>query len=137
MSLDTVIHAGFTLAPHPRSALVLMGGGARTAYEIIQKAFIAGDRLALRPLLSDDVYGAFDAAIAARQGEVETLAGITDARIQDAALHGRTAEVTVAIRAQFLKGDVQRDVGDVWTFSRAVGASNPNWTLIATSGDQP
>ncbi|MDR3395223.1 MAG: patatin-like phospholipase family protein [Parasulfuritortus sp.] len=34
MSLDTVIHAGFTLAPYPRNALVLMGGGARTAYQV-------------------------------------------------------------------------------------------------------
>src|SRR5476651_122714 len=28
--------------------------GARTAYEIIQKSFAGSDRLALRPLLSDD-----------------------------------------------------------------------------------
>ncbi len=34
MSLDTVLHAGFTQAPHPSSALVLMGGGARTAYQV-------------------------------------------------------------------------------------------------------
>ena len=110
--------------------------GARGAYEIIQKAFAAGDRLALRPLLSDEVYAAFDATITARGGPAaETLAGITDARLVEAGLHGGSAEVTVAFRAQFLKADVQRDVGDVWTFARPVGASDPNWTLIATSGD--
>ncbi len=110
-------------------------GGARTAYEIIQKAFAEGDRLALRPLLSDDVFAAFESHIASRSGPLETLAGITDARIVDAALEGNHAEVTVAFRAQFLKDNIQRDVGDVWTFSRVVGASDPNWTLIATSGD--
>ena len=110
--------------------------GARTAYEIIQKSFAAGDRLALRPLLSDDVYAAFEGVITARSGPAEeTLAGITDARIVDASLHGDIAEVTVAFRAQFLKGDIQRDVGDVWTFARKPGASDPNWALIATSGD--
>jgi predicted lipid-binding transport protein (Tim44 family) len=112
--------------------------GARTAYEIIQKAYVSGDRLALRPLLSEDVFSAFDGAITARAGAPpeESLAGITDARITEAALHDGTAEVTVAFRAQFLKGDVQRDVGDVWSFSRRVGAADPNWVLVATSGDQ-
>ena len=109
--------------------------GARTAYELIQKSFAAGDRPALRPLLSDEVYAAFDATITARDAPSETLAGITDARIVEAGLHGNTAEVTVAIRAQFLKDNVQRDVGDVWTFARKTGASDPNWVLIATSGD--
>jgi predicted lipid-binding transport protein (Tim44 family) len=110
-------------------------GGARTAYEIIQKAFAAGDRLALRPLLSDEVFSAFEGAIATRSGPAESLAGITDARIDAAVLHGNTAEVTVAFRAQFIKGDVQRDVSDLWTFARKIGASDPNWVLVATSGD--
>jgi predicted lipid-binding transport protein (Tim44 family) len=112
--------------------------GARTAYELIQKAYAGGDRLALRPLLSEDVFAAFDGAIAARAGAVpaESLAGITDARITGAALQDDTAEVTVAFRAQFLKDDVQRDVGDVWSFSRRIGATDPNWILVATSGDQ-
>src|ERR1700722_18705684 len=62
--------------------------GARTAYEIIQKAYAGGDRLALRPLLSEDVFAAFDGAITARAGAPpeESLAGITDARITGAAL---------------------------------------------------
>ena len=113
--------------------------GARTAYEIIQKAYCAGDRLALRPLLSDEVFSAFEGAIAARNAQTdkqaESLAGITDARIDAAVLHGNSAEVTVAFRAQFLKGDAQRDVGDLWTFARKIGASDPNWLLVATSGD--
>ncbi len=40
--------------------------GARAAYEIILKAFTGGDRTSLKPLLSDDVYKAFDAEIARR-----------------------------------------------------------------------
>ena len=34
MSLDTVISAGLTRPQRPASALVLMGGGARTAYQV-------------------------------------------------------------------------------------------------------
>lgn len=115
--------------------------GARTAYEIILKAFASGDRASLKPLLSDEVYKAFDAEISARAGAppAETLAGLTDARIVEATLAGKTAEITVSFRAQFGSSDPssqapQRDVTDVWTFARQIGAASPTWTLVATSG---
>src|SRR6185312_5327491 len=62
--------------------------GARSAYEIVLKAFAGGDRASLKPLLSDEVYKAFDAEIA-KHGvapATETLAGITDAQIVHATL---------------------------------------------------
>jgi predicted lipid-binding transport protein (Tim44 family) len=119
--------------------------GAKTAYEMILKAFAASDRASLKPLLSDDVYKAFDTDITARAGmpPAETLAGLTDARIVEATLVGKTAEITVSFRAQFAHGTpsasdyVQRDVTDVWTFARQIGASSPTWMLVATSGALP
>lgn len=119
--------------------------GARTAYEMILKAFAGGDRASLKPLLSDEVYKAFDTEIAKRGAAqaAETLAGITDAHITQATLEGKTAEITVSFRAQFAKGSassgdyVQRDVTDVWTFARLIGAASPTWTLVATSGGLP
>ena len=109
---------------------------------MILKAFAAGDRASLKPLLSDEVYKAFDADITARAGTPppETLAGLTDARIVEATLAGQMAEITVSFRAQFAHGApsasdyVQRDVTDVWTFARQIGSSSPTWTLVATSG---
>ena len=82
-------------------------------------------------------YKAFDSEIAARNGApaVETLAGLTDARIVEAALVGKTAEITVSFRAQFARGETQRDVTDIWTFCRDTRAGDPNWLLVATSGD--
>ncbi len=54
MSLDTIITAGMSQYTRPRTALVLMGGGARTAYQVgVLRAFAA--ILKLRP----DVSGAF------------------------------------------------------------------------------
>jgi predicted lipid-binding transport protein (Tim44 family) len=119
--------------------------GARTAYEIILKAFAGSDRASLKPLLSDEVYKAFDGEIAKRNGApaAETLAGITDAQIVHATLEDKTAEITVSFRAQFAHGAasagdyVQRDVTDVWTFARQIGAASPTWTLVATSGALP
>jgi len=107
--------------------------GARQAYSQIVNAFAAGDRSALRPLLSGDVYAAFDAGISARDQPAPMLVKLNDARIVGAALHERTAEVTVAFNADFTTGPVT----DVWTFARDTTATDPNWTLVATSGDLP
>jgi len=128
--------------------------GARSAYEMIITAFAKGDRAALRPLLNDEVYRAFDHAIAAREAQQETIeftfVGFKDVKVVEAVLKGRAAEITLAFGAQFIsatsdangavvEGDAKsvRDVTDVWTFSRDTRARDPNWTLIATSGDLP
>ncbi len=111
--------------------------GAREAYAQIVNAFAGGDRDALRPLLSPDVYAAFDAGIAAREGPAHTLIKLQDARIVGTALHGRTAEVTVAFTAEFSGEGDKNMVTDVWTFERNMDSADPNWTLVATSGDLP
>lgn len=107
--------------------------GAREAYSRIVDAFIQGDRMALRPLLSPEVYAAFDAGIAARTEPAAPLVKLHDARITGSALHGRSAEITVAFNAEFGTGTVV----DVWTFERNLDSTDPNWTLVATSGDLP
>lgn len=47
--------------------------GAKAAFEMIVKAFAEGDTPTLRPLLADDVYDRFAAAIRERQATGETL----------------------------------------------------------------
>ena len=123
--------------------------GARHAYEIIVTAFASGDRATLRPLLSDDVYATFDAAIGAREARGEkvafTFVGFKDAKIVHAALKERMAEITVQFAAQFnssttnqtgavVDGDPKalHDVNESWTFSRDTRAADPNWILVAT-----
>jgi predicted lipid-binding transport protein (Tim44 family) len=111
--------------------------GAREAYAQIVTAFAAGDRAALRPLLSPDVYTAFDRGIASRSGPAPTLIKLHDARIVRSALHGRNAEVTAAFTAEFSGGDDKNMVTDVWTFERNLDSPDPNWSLVATSGELP
>lgn len=128
--------------------------GARAAYEMIVTAFAGNDRTTLRPLLSEEVYAAFDGAIHGREQRGEkvsfTFVGFKDVKIVAAALKGRLAEVTLSFNAQFIsattdaagtvvEGDTKtvREVTDIWTFSRDVRARDPNWTLVATSGDLP
>jgi len=128
--------------------------GARSAYELIITAFAKGDRATLRPLLSDEVYSAFDQVIAARASRNQTVeftfVGFKEVKIAHALLKGRSAEITLSFATQFIsatkdvtgvlvEGDNKtvRDVTDVWTFARDTQARDPNWTLTATSGDLP
>ncbi|HEY0266754.1 MAG TPA: Tim44/TimA family putative adaptor protein [Rhizomicrobium sp.] len=107
--------------------------GAREAYGRIVTAFAQGDRDTLRPLLSPDVYAAFDAGITGRGAPAADFVKLADARIAHSALQGRVAEITVAFTAEFSTGTVT----DVWTFERSLDSVDPNWLLVATSGDLP
>jgi predicted lipid-binding transport protein (Tim44 family) len=128
--------------------------GARHAYEMIVTGFAANDRAALKPLLSDEVYAAFDGVMRARDEKKQkvtfTFVGFKDSKITEAVLKGKMADVTVAFSSQFISattdandavvdGDPKsvREVVDVWSFERNVRASDPNWTLVATSGGEP
>jgi predicted lipid-binding transport protein (Tim44 family) len=107
--------------------------GAREAYARIVTAFAAGDRAELKPLLSPEVYAAFDIGITSRTGPAPAFVKLHDARIGASALHGKTAEITVSFTAEFASGTVV----DVWTFERNLDSKDPNWLLVATSGDLP
>jgi len=112
--------------------------GAREAYVRIVKAFAAGDRAALAPLLSPQVLDAFEGAIAARgQSAPAAFNALNDARIAGASLAARHAEITVAFRAEFAGASGPEEVADVWTFARDLDSTDPNWTLVATSGELP
>lgn len=123
--------------------------GARVAFEMIVAAFAAGDKKKLRPLLSDEVYRPFSAAIDEREAAKETLEtrilGIKQLDIVEAQLAGRWARVTLkivsdqinVIRAHdgsIVDGDPDHPIEktDFWTFARDTRSTDPNWALVAT-----
>ncbi|MBI1210302.1 MAG: Tim44/TimA family putative adaptor protein [Alphaproteobacteria bacterium] len=124
--------------------------GAKVAHEMIAKAFADGDRRALKPLLSDDVYRGFDDAITAREkagSKVEfSFVGLKQATLEDVTLRGRLAEITVRFVSELISATrdaagaviegaagAVREVTDVWTFARDPRSSDPNWKLVATA----
>jgi predicted lipid-binding transport protein (Tim44 family) len=128
--------------------------GAKQAYEMVVTGFAHGDRDTLHKLLSDDVYHAFEQAISDREAKKLktefTFVGFKDVKVAQATLKNGTADITMSFGAQFLsatsdehgtvvEGDPKevREVTDVWTVARDTGSSDPNWTLVATSGDEP
>ncbi len=121
--------------------------GAEKAFQIIVRAFAAGDRGALRPLLGDDTWRAFDQAITEREkaghAQVTDIRAIHGLSIETAELKGTTAAITVRIASdqvnmtntlagQVLTGtDAVTEIFDVWTFERDLAGANPVWHLVA------
>jgi predicted lipid-binding transport protein (Tim44 family) len=123
--------------------------GARGAFEIIVNAFAAGDAVALRPLLSDEVYQSFAKAIgdrnAARETQETNLLTVKTCEIAGIDLVGREASVTVkfvsdqinvtrAADGKVVEGDPDHvaEKTDIWTFGRDVQSRDPNWKLTGT-----
>jgi predicted lipid-binding transport protein (Tim44 family) len=126
--------------------------GARTAFEIIVAGFAEGDKAALRPLLSDEVFQRFTTAIDERVAARETLETrierLDSLDIIEAGLTGRTAQVTLklvshqinvtrAMDGSIVEGTPGQPVEktDYWTFARDTRSTDPNWVLVATSSD--
>lgn len=123
--------------------------GARAAFEMIIGAFAAGERMALKPLLSDDVFENFSREIDGRERDGHkldnTVLRIRTADIVEARLDGKMANVTVKFVSDQInilrdeKGEplpgqstAASEVIDLWTFARNTRAADPNWMLVAT-----
>jgi predicted lipid-binding transport protein (Tim44 family) len=124
--------------------------GVRIAFEMVVSAFAEGDKSALRPLLSDEVFQQFIAAIDERMTAKESLETriqqIDSSDIVEADLLGRTEQITVKLVSQqinvtramdgsIVDGDPEHptEKTDYWTFARDTRSTDPNWVLVATS----
>jgi predicted lipid-binding transport protein (Tim44 family) len=121
--------------------------GAEAAFRMIVAAFASGNREALRPLLSDETYAAFDSAISGREtaGEVQRteIRAITATTIESAELQGGTAligvrfvsdQINVTMDREGLPvagADAVMEIVDLWSFERVLGTANPVWRLMA------
>lgn len=116
--------------------------GSKGAYEMVVRAFAAGDRATLKNLLAPNVLASFEAAISEREarGATETVefAHPPRADLERADLRGEIATITVRFLAEFrsrTKGPEGEGVDDkrtaeLWTFERSVKSRDPNWTLV-------
>jgi predicted lipid-binding transport protein (Tim44 family) len=142
-------------AADPKFDPVDFVAGARVAFEMILNAFAQGDTKALRPLLSDQVYGNFAGAIEERlrtkQKLETTLVGILSADIATATFDKAAGEARVGVKfvsqqisvtkdseGRIIDGDPSEvgNITDLWTFQRQVKSRDPNWVLVATESPQ-
>ncbi|MBI1171099.1 Tim44/TimA family putative adaptor protein [bacterium] len=126
--------------------------GARAAYEMILMAFDKGEIDRIRPFIGDEVEHSFDAAVADRVKRgltvTSSFVGVREMTLAEAEFDPVTKRAEISVR---FMGEVIRAVRDetgtvvegnatavqrqreTWTFSRVMGAGDPNWQLTATS----
>lgn len=125
--------------------------GARGAYEMILMAFEKGDLSEVRGFLSDNVAESFQSVIDAREEQGLTVdanfVGVREIALKEAEFDRATSEGDITVRfvgeltsvvknaeGEVVEGNANeiKRQRDVWTFSRKMGADNPNWQLVAT-----
>ena len=112
------------------------------AYEMMVRAFAAGDRDDPAEPASPSVYQTFDTAIAQREadGRTETVEFLQPPRadLESAEMIGDLARRSGALpggipqpQSKGPEGEAvdDRRTAEVWTFERAVDSRDPNWTL--------
>ena len=124
---------------------------ARAAYEMILMGFERGDIDEIRQFLSDEVAETFDYVVKDRKSqgiEIEAeFAGIREIKLHGVVFDKATnfAELTVYFVGELMsvaknkagevvEGDekqVKRQK-DIWTFSKDISSTDPNWRLVAT-----
>lgn len=125
--------------------------GARGAYEMILMAFESGDLSDIRGFLSDEVAESFQSVIDHRESEGLTVdasfVGLREIALKSAEFDRDTSEGDLTVKFVGELTSVVRNKDDdivegnpneikrqrdVWTFSRKMGAEDPNWQLVAT-----
>jgi predicted lipid-binding transport protein (Tim44 family) len=124
--------------------------GAAKAYEMINVAYAKGDKKALQLLLSRDVMKDFASDMDRRSAAAETmdwqLVKVESTKLQDASFVGNLARLSVHFKSSVISATTDKDgtiieghataiekVEDIWSFERALNASDPNWKLVATT----
>ncbi len=126
-------------------------GGARSAYEMILMAFENGDIETVKPFLSEEVYESFADVVQQREDQGLTIeanfVGVRETALQGATFDRTTGEAELSVKfvgeltsavrdsaGEIIEGnpnEIKRQ-RDIWTFARIMGASDPNWKLVAT-----
>lgn len=116
--------------------------GARSAYEMIVRAFAERDRETLQGLLSPKVLEGFETVMAEREaaGETETVEFLHPPRgdLESINVDGDIARIKVRFlaehrsRAKTAEGESvdDRRTAEAWTFERNLNNRDPNWILV-------
>ena len=125
--------------------------GARSAYEWILMSFEKNEIDEIREFLSEEVAEAFDAVVEQRVSQGLTVEaefiGIREMKLMEASYSSKTktAEISVSFvgemtsvvknsSGEIVEGDSKqiKRQKDIWTFSKDIKSSSPNWLLVAT-----
>ena len=125
--------------------------GARGAYEMILMAFDKGELASIKPFLAPDVFETFSEAVEQREKDglriESTFIGLREMVLHEATFDTSSREADISVRflgettslvrnaaGEVVEGSptAVKKQRDIWTFSRRMGADDPNWLLSAT-----
>ncbi|MBX7145791.1 MAG: Tim44/TimA family putative adaptor protein [Alphaproteobacteria bacterium] len=123
--------------------------GAKTAFELILSSFAHGDLKSLKKLLDDQVFKNFENVIKKYKDQNLshhlTIVGFKEVKISDILINNSKAFISVLFVSEQIdvvynsNKEVEEghptkifEVKNLWTFSRHVNSSNPNWVLVST-----
>ena len=127
--------------------------GAEAAYEIIINAFAKGDRKALKPLLTKELYKNFEGVIKERESKKITsqmsFIGIKETKIldidnKDTFYKVKTKFVSEIVnclkndKGEIIEGNPEeiKLVTDVWVFEKDLKNNDPTWYLTELSSEE-
>lgn len=127
--------------------------GAKSAFAMIVTAFAKGETRVLQPLLSIELFEAFQSAIEKRRKARETLNNeivsiqepeLLETRIENGNIYA--AVKFISEQVNFTKDSEDRIVDgspddvirlvDIWTFCRELDSPDPNWILVETQSEE-
>ncbi len=124
--------------------------GAKSAFEMVIKAFAGTDFETLKFLLSEKIYQSFESAINDRKSREEILTTnvilIEKCEVVSAMMLENTASIAVKFLSKQInyisdksgqivggKKDEISEITDIWTFKKDTSSTNPNWIISITS----
>ncbi len=126
--------------------------GAKSAFEMVIKAFSGGDLETLKFLLAEKIYLGFEQSVNARKAAQQTLISniiaIEKAEIISAYMFASEASVTVRFVSKQInyitdnagaiidgRKDEITTLTDTWTFKKDITSTNPNWEIVSTNSN--
>ncbi len=126
--------------------------GAKSAFEMVIKAFASGDIEVLKFLLSPKLFEGFSSVVAQRKAAEQTLVtnliAIESPEIVSATLVDNVATVSVKFVSKQINYITNKEgsiiqggkddiitLTDVWTFKKDVANPDPNWAVVSTNSN--
>ncbi len=110
--------------------------GAKRAFEIILTAYNKGDTKTLKPLVSKNVFVAFEKAIEQKlnNSKAQFFSLIVDG-VDDAKIENQVIKISVKFTSEQLINDDESTITkkqDLWTFEKHIDSKSPIWILTST-----
>ena len=110
--------------------------GAKKVFEIIITAFNNGDKKTLKPLVSSDVYKAFEDAIDSKANNPKSqFYSLVVENIEDARVDSGKITISVKFVSEQMIDNKEDSIvknQDIWVFEKPIKSNSPAWILIST-----